>query len=315
MFKVKRVLPKWLANPTIISVNLQELHVKVKDMKELHKSLRKTLKKNGVKYFFPVQATVIPWLLESNKQAKLIFPRDVCVSAPTGSGKTLAFVLPIIQALMDYSIKAIRALIILPTQDLALQVFKAFQLYTKYTNLNVALATGKSKFCIEQKQLVYENVAFGYMNKVDILVCTAGRLVDHLKNTKGFSLKNLEFLVIDEADRVLDSVQNDWLYHLEKHILEEGIFLQYLNLFLIWDRSLMCKKIKNQIYDRSQVKIYFLLLRYVRLLLFFFRFKSANSKRFKLVHVKKEKAPTKTAIFSNLVSRSGKIAKVITFSA
>lgn len=60
--------------------------------------------------------------------------------------------------------------------------------------------------------------AFGYTSKVDILVCTAGRLVDHIKHTKGFDLHHLRFLVIDEADRVLETIQNDWLYHLENHI-------------------------------------------------------------------------------------------------
>lgn len=57
---------------------------------------------------------------------------------------------------------------------------------------------------------------------MDILVCTAGRLVDHLNYTKGFNLQYLKFLVIDEADRVLETVQNDWLYHLERHIHGNG---------------------------------------------------------------------------------------------
>lgn len=69
--------------------------------------------------------------------------------------------------------------------------------------------------------------AFGFVSKVDILICTAGRLVDHLKSTEGFDLSSLEFLVIDEADRVLDGVQHDWLYHLEKHINSEGNYLLY----------------------------------------------------------------------------------------
>lgn len=49
-------------------------------------------------------------------------------------------------------------------------------------------------------------------------MCTAGRLVEHLQNTEGFSLKHLKFLVIDEADRIMDHIQNDWLYHVEKNI-------------------------------------------------------------------------------------------------
>lgn len=71
-------------------------------------------------------------------------------------------------------------------------------------------------------QIIFTDKFFGTLSKVDILVCTAGRLVDHLKLTKGFSLQDLEFLIIDEADRVLDSVQNDWLYHLEKHLYGDG---------------------------------------------------------------------------------------------
>lgn len=64
-------------------------------------------------------------------------------------------------------------------------------------------------------------------------MCTAGRLVDHLKLTEGLDLKFLEFLIIDEADRVLESMQNDWLYHLEKHISAEGLYFILLYLTII----------------------------------------------------------------------------------
>lgn len=151
------MLPKWLSNPTIISVNLQNLEVKVSDIKLLDKSLRKKLKENGIQRFFPVQAKVVPWLLEAHKHSDIIFPSDVCVSAPTGSGKTLAFVLPLIQALKNHSTKQIRALVILPTQDLAVQVFTTFRKYAECTNLDVGLITGKSPFSNEQKQLVSES--------------------------------------------------------------------------------------------------------------------------------------------------------------
>lgn len=62
----------------------------------------------------------------------------------------------------------------------------------------------------------------GWISEIDIIVCTAGRLVEHLHNTEGFSLKHLKFLVIDEADRIMGNVQNDWLYHLDKHIKSES---------------------------------------------------------------------------------------------
>jgi hypothetical protein len=58
----------------------------------------------------------------------------------------------------------------------------------------------------------------GYRSLVDIIVTTPGRLVDHLQSTSGFTLRHLRFLVIDEADRIIENVQNDWLYHLYSHI-------------------------------------------------------------------------------------------------
>lgn len=156
-FQVKRVLPKWLANPTVIPVNLQELTYKVSHMKQLDKDLRSKLKANGVTYFFPVQVEVIPWLLRSNTHAQLIIPQDVCVSAPTGSGKTLVFVLPVLQALKRYCVKQVRALVILPTQDLALQVWKTFRSYAQGTSVDVCMITGQMPFADEQKQLVYKS--------------------------------------------------------------------------------------------------------------------------------------------------------------
>lgn len=125
-------------------------------MKCLDKSLRTKLKANGIKKFFPVQAEVIPWLLKTNDDVDVIIPPDICVSAPTGSGKTLAFVLPIVQALKKYTVKRIYALAILPTQDLATQVYNTFKEYVEGTNLDVCLVTGNVPFAVEQKKLVAE---------------------------------------------------------------------------------------------------------------------------------------------------------------
>lgn len=130
--KVRRVLPKWLAEPDIVSVDLGDQQMPVKDMTQLHSSLLDTLQTNGIEYFFPVQRQVIPHLLDP---AKYFRPSDVCVSAPTGSGKTLAFVLPIVHSLMSRTVPRVRALVILPVQDLAMQVFKVFRTYTEKTNL------------------------------------------------------------------------------------------------------------------------------------------------------------------------------------
>ncbi|XP_045483369.1 probable ATP-dependent RNA helicase Dbp73D [Harmonia axyridis] len=210
--KVQRVLPKWLAEPCVISTNLKELQTKVSSMKSLDKELRKKLAENGMKYLFPVQAEVIPWLLKNCNDSSVTQQRDICVSAPTGSGKTLAFALPVIQSLKRYFNKKIRALVVLPTQDLALQVFKTFKKYCENTTVNVHLITRGNTLASEQKML---------MSGPDIVVCTAGRLVNHLKCTKNLDLQNLKFLVIDEADRVLDNIQNDWLDQLENHLQQK----------------------------------------------------------------------------------------------
>lgn len=58
----------------------------------------------------------------------------------------------------------------------------------------------------------------GYRAMADIIVTTPGRLVHHLRDTPGLNLRHLRFLVVDEADRVMDGVQSDWLYHLDKHM-------------------------------------------------------------------------------------------------
>lgn len=73
----------------------------------------------------------------------------------------------------------------------------------------------------------------GYRSLVDIVVTTPGRLVEHLKYTPGFSLSRLKFLVIDEADHVMDTVQNDWLSHLQKYIPPEGLcaFFHHFSVF------------------------------------------------------------------------------------
>lgn len=152
--KVKRVLPKWLAEPTVITTNLKELQTKVSSIKSLDKGLRKKLKENGVKYFFPVQAEVIPWLLQSIDHSCIEQARDICVSAPTGSGKTLAFALPVIQGLKAHRTKKIRALVVLPTQDLALQVFETFKLYCENTNVDVCIITKENSFALEEKMLI-----------------------------------------------------------------------------------------------------------------------------------------------------------------
>ncbi|XP_014245085.1 probable ATP-dependent RNA helicase Dbp73D [Cimex lectularius] len=246
--KVNRVLPNWLQNPTVISTDLKDLKLKPKHLK-LSKNIKENLKRN-IKYLLPVQAEVIPWLMK-DWQSKLGVrakpSRDICVSAPTGSGKTLAYVIPIVHSLEKRLRLEIRALVIVPVQELALQVAKVFKEYVKGTNLKVLVTTGgKTSLVEDQKNLVRRLPGHkeAYERMVDILVTTPGRLVEHLHKTEGFVLKYLKYLVIDEADRVIDSMQNNWLYHLERHLEAQGTLIpNVLNLTSLNERIFTPQKL------------------------------------------------------------------------
>ncbi|KAM3967577.1 putative ATP-dependent RNA helicase Dbp73D [Aphomia sociella] len=220
--KVQRVLPYWLSHPHNVSTDLQNLSCAVEKQEWLNSTLKSTLQNEGVTHLFPVQEQVIPFILKQHRLSHPFWPHDVCVSAPTGSGKTLSFVLPIVQILMNEIGNHIKALVVLPVQELAIQVAKVFKKYCIKTGLKVALLSGSTPLHQEQQQIVRYTESAGWISEVDIVVCTAGRLVEHIQNTTGFSLSHLKLLVIDEADRIMDHIQNDWLYHLEKHIKLEN---------------------------------------------------------------------------------------------
>ncbi|CAO2629025.1 ATP-dependent RNA helicase DDX51 [Lemmus lemmus] len=212
---VQPFLPAWLAKPSCVKKSVTEDLTPIEDIHEVHPDLQKQLRANGISSYFPVQAAVIPALLESADSGFLVGrggyqPSDLCVSAPTGSGKTLAFVVPVVQALLHRVVCHIRALVVLPTKELAQQVSKVFNIYTDTTPLRVALVTGQKSLAKEQESLVQKTVD-GYRCLADIVVATPGRLVDHIDQTPGFSLQQLRFLIIDEADRMIDSMHQSWL--------------------------------------------------------------------------------------------------------
>ncbi|XP_050425082.1 probable ATP-dependent RNA helicase Dbp73D [Adelges cooleyi] len=219
--KVKRVLPQWLAKPTVISVDLKNLEFGFDSIPELDIALVKKLRNKGFTHFFPVQAQLVPWLIKSQKNWNNRWSRDVCISAPTGSGKTLSYVLPIIQTLKMLTTHQLRALIVLPTKNLAIQVYKVFSYFIKNTcNLKVILLESKNLTLEKEKEkLITYDTKHGWISLVDIVVTTPGRLVDHLIYSEGFSLKYLRFLILDEADSFTNVLQNDWL-HLVNDSLE-----------------------------------------------------------------------------------------------
>ncbi|KAH8378647.1 hypothetical protein KR009_000482, partial [Drosophila setifemur] len=222
--KVEMQLPSWLAHPTIIEGSLEAKEEAsdadaIEKLSYLNKSTCQALKQMKIKRLFPVQREVIPWILEAQAKPPPFRPRDICVSAPTGSGKTLAFAIPIVQLLADRVECKVRALVVLPVAELALQVFRVISTLCSKTELEVCLLSKQHKLEDEQEKLV-ELYKGKYYSKVDIVVTTPGRLVDHLHATKGFCLKSLKFLIIDEADRIMDAVFQNWLYHLDSHVKE-----------------------------------------------------------------------------------------------
>ncbi|XP_308815.5 probable ATP-dependent RNA helicase Dbp73D [Anopheles gambiae] len=215
------VLPPWLSHPTIIQHDLSAKGPSIKQQSYLDDRIKANLKSMGFKRLFPVQEKVIPWILEAHQKPAPFWPRDVCISSPTGSGKTLAFAVPVVQLLLKRVAPAIRALVILPVQELAEQVFQVFRQLCDGTNIHPVVLSRGMQLEVEQQKLVkYCNGE--YMPKVDIVVTTAGRLIEHLHSTKGFTLRHLRFLIVDEADKVMNQIQNDWLYHLNKHVKHES---------------------------------------------------------------------------------------------
>lgn len=224
---VDRVLPEWLSKPSVIAVDLKESKTLISEQVGMDPRLIESLEKNGICYFFPVQRQVIPFLLKSLHPGTLYLepgflkPNDICVSAPTGSGKTLAYVVPIVQSLSHRVVCSIRALIVLPVKDLALQVFKVFTTFASALDLKVGLAVSGHLSLVKEQDNLIRKCKTGFYSRVDILVATPGRLVDHLQKTPGFSLHALRFLVIDEADRMMQDVKQDWLEAVEESALRK----------------------------------------------------------------------------------------------
>lgn len=120
--------------------------------------------------------------------------RDIIGLAETGSGKTAAFALPILQALLDRP-QPMFGLVLAPTRELAYQISQQFEALGSLINVRCAVIVGGMDMVPQ---------AMALAKKPHIIVATPGRLRDHLENTKGFSLNKLKYLVMDEADRLLD---------------------------------------------------------------------------------------------------------------
>src|SRR2546429_2289135 len=132
----------------------------------------------------PIQLRAIPLIMEG---------RDVIGSAQTGTGKTAAFALPILSQLAQHS-RQTRMLVLEPTRELAAQVETAIRDFARFTDLRVAVVFGGVGYGVQNDAL---------RTGVDVIVATPGRLLDHLRQGT-CKLDHVKFLVLDEADRMLD---------------------------------------------------------------------------------------------------------------
>ena len=131
-----------------------------------------------------IQAQSIPEALQG---------RDVIGLAETGSGKTGAFAIPILHALLENP-QRLFALVLAPTRELAFQINEVFEALGAAISLRTVCVVGGIDMMTQ---------AIALAKKPHVIVGTPGRLVDHLQNTRGFSLRTLKYFVLDEADRML----------------------------------------------------------------------------------------------------------------
>uniref|UniRef100_A0A915AD08 RNA helicase n=1 Tax=Parascaris univalens TaxID=6257 RepID=A0A915AD08_PARUN len=146
----------------------------------------------------PIQAACIPLALAG---------RDLCACAATGTGKTAAFMLPILERLLfkPKQKSVTRVLVLVPTRELAMQVFHVTRLLSQFSQIEICLCAGGLDIKAQEAALRLGP---------DIVIATPGRLIDHLHNAPNFSLHDIEVLVLDEADRMLDEAFADQMKEL-----------------------------------------------------------------------------------------------------
>lgn len=156
---------------------------------DLPPALKQGIEGADFEFLTPIQADALPYLLEQ---------RDVAGQAQTGTGKTAAFLIAMFARLHRTSCKTapsdLRALILAPTRELAIQIFKDAQIIGQHLPYRLALAYGGTGYDKQRRELE---------SGADVLIGTPGRVIDYFKQ-KVFSLSSIEVMVLDEADRMFD---------------------------------------------------------------------------------------------------------------
>lgn len=146
------------------------------------------LSRAGYKKPTDIQRQSIPYSLQGN---------DVLGAAKTGSGKTVAFLIPMLECLYHNqwtAMDGVGALIITPTRELSYQIFEVLRVIGKEHDFSAGLIIGGKDLSFEKKR----------MDRCNIIVCTPGRLLQHMDENYLFNCDNLKMLILDEADRILD---------------------------------------------------------------------------------------------------------------
>ena len=229
---VHRRMPDWISHPHIVETDIKSHSRPITEF-SLPDVILKNLHSMGVTQLFPVQSHVVPHLTKATTAARMtgVAPSDLLVCAPTGCGKTLCYVVPVSCALLDYHVHKVmdklltykvyacftpslspypcfffspgqlRAIVVLPTAEVAAQVHLVFKQVLHGTGMAAVLVCGELPCDRESEAMV----------DADVVVTTPGRLVEHLHTSSIPPLSHLRFLVVDEADRLLDRAHQSWL--------------------------------------------------------------------------------------------------------
>jgi ATP-dependent RNA helicase RhlE len=181
-----------MTEPATLSPDLSATPIDAFAQLQLAEPLARAVSELGYESMTPIQAQAIPKVLQGH---------DVMGAAQTGTGKTAAFSLPLLQRMLAHQNSStsparhpVRALVLLPTRELADQVAQAIKSYAKYTQLRCTVVFGGMDMKPQTAEL---------KRGVEILVATPGRLLDHIE-AKNAVLNQVEYVVLDEADRMLD---------------------------------------------------------------------------------------------------------------
>ncbi|NLE03709.1 MAG: DEAD/DEAH box helicase, partial [Crenarchaeota archaeon] len=150
----------------------------------LSEQVQRSVKELGFAELFPIQAQSIMPLLEG---------KDVIGQAQTGTGKTAAFGLPMVERL-DFNVRKVQGLILVPTRELALQVTQNMIAFSKYKRLRILAVYGGASIERQRREL---------QNGAQIVVGTPGRVIDLIERQM-LNLSSIRVVVLDEADRMLD---------------------------------------------------------------------------------------------------------------